>query len=250
MALFTGVQLASWDPLRAVKSRAVCPKCHSSRKFFCYTCYEVVGLQPEVLPTVTLPVSVDIIKHPGEVAGKSTAVHARILSPRHVSIYDYPTVPDYPDLAKVVLVYPKEDALTIPELAARLKSRIPEGQTKGSVWDLLDKVIFIDSTWQQTHRILIDEKIQKLTCVKLTDAVTCFWRPQAKSPNCLATIEAIYYFFKELDSCMSPGPYTGCYDNLLYFYAYQYSIVHRAQEEKRVAAGDEANCSDQSSSTS
>lgn len=49
----------------------------------------------------------------------------------------------------------QKDALTIPELAARLKSRIPEGQTKGSVWDLLDKVIFIDSTWQQTHRILI-----------------------------------------------------------------------------------------------
>lgn len=54
------------------------------------------------------PNSLDRIKHPGEVAGKSTAVHARILSPRHVSIYDYPTVPDYPDLAKVVLVYPKE----------------------------------------------------------------------------------------------------------------------------------------------
>lgn len=88
-----------------------------------------MGLHPEALPTVTLPVSVDMygfkwpsidlffspesypldrIKHPGEVAGKSTAVHARILSPHHVSIYDYPTVPKYPDLAKVVLVYPKE----------------------------------------------------------------------------------------------------------------------------------------------
>ena len=37
-----------------------------------------------------------------------------------------------------------------------LKSRMQEGGAKGgSVWDHLDKVVFIDSTWQQTHRILI-----------------------------------------------------------------------------------------------
>lgn len=247
MALLTGLQLSSWDPLRAAKTRAICPKCNSSRKFYCYTCYEVVGLQPDALPAVSLPVSVDIIKHPGEVAGKSTAVHARILSPRHVSIYDYPTVPNYPDLTKVVLLYPKEDALTVSELAARLKSSIPEGQATVSAWDLLDKVVFIDSTWQQTNRILVDETIQKLTCVKLTNAVTCFWRPQAKSSNCLATIEAIYYFFKEMDSCLSDSPYSGCYDNLLYFYAYQYSIVHQAQEQKTRV--DERDCPSNQDST-
>lgn len=42
-----------------------------------------------------LPIKVDIIKHANEVDGKSTAVHAAILAPDDVTIYTYPSVPDY-----------------------------------------------------------------------------------------------------------------------------------------------------------
>jgi len=42
-----------------------------------------------------LPVKIDIIKHPNETDGKSTAVHARILAPADVTIYTYPCFPDY-----------------------------------------------------------------------------------------------------------------------------------------------------------
>ena len=38
---------------------------------------------------------VDIIKHPNEVDGKSTAVQAATLAPGHVTIYTYPTIPEY-----------------------------------------------------------------------------------------------------------------------------------------------------------
>lgn len=38
---------------------------------------------------------IDIIKHPNETDGKSTAVHAKLLAPNDVSLYKYPCIPDY-----------------------------------------------------------------------------------------------------------------------------------------------------------
>lgn len=38
---------------------------------------------------------IDIIKHPNETDGKSTAVHAKILAPDDVTIYTYPCIPEY-----------------------------------------------------------------------------------------------------------------------------------------------------------
>lgn len=42
-----------------------------------------------------LPVKIDIIKHPNETDGKSTAIHAKILAPSDVTIYTYPCIPEY-----------------------------------------------------------------------------------------------------------------------------------------------------------
>lgn len=42
-----------------------------------------------------LPVKIDIIKHPNETDGKSTAIHAKILAPNDVTIYTYPCIPDF-----------------------------------------------------------------------------------------------------------------------------------------------------------
>lgn len=41
-----------------------------------------------------LPVKIDIIKHPNETDGKSTAVQARLLAPQDVTIYTYPCIPE------------------------------------------------------------------------------------------------------------------------------------------------------------
>ena len=38
---------------------------------------------------------IDIIKHPNETDGKSTAIHAKILAPDDVDIYTYPCIPDF-----------------------------------------------------------------------------------------------------------------------------------------------------------
>lgn len=38
---------------------------------------------------------IDIIKHPNETDGKSTAVHAKILAPNDVTMYTYPCIPEF-----------------------------------------------------------------------------------------------------------------------------------------------------------
>ena len=38
---------------------------------------------------------INIVKHPGEIEGKSTAVHAKLVAPDHVNIHIYPDIPDY-----------------------------------------------------------------------------------------------------------------------------------------------------------
>jgi len=48
---------------------------------------------------------VNIIKHPCEVDGKSTAAHAAILAPHDVTVYHFPDIPDYTSLTKVIFLF-------------------------------------------------------------------------------------------------------------------------------------------------
>ena len=45
---------------RRVVGRTQCPTCGRSRKFYCYSCYHLVGLEPSDVPRVKLPVKVDM----------------------------------------------------------------------------------------------------------------------------------------------------------------------------------------------
>lgn len=99
--------------------------------------------------------------------------------------------------------------------------------------DLFDRVVFIDSTWQQCHKIIADEKLVGFQKVKLENAITHFWRPQRNKPDtCLATIEAIYYFFKEYEEYILWREYDGKYDNLLFLFAFQYNLIQEEQAKK------------------
>ena len=55
----------------------------------------VINLTRLFLCVIKLPVKIDIIKHPNETDGKSTAIHAKILAPDDVDIYTYPCIPDF-----------------------------------------------------------------------------------------------------------------------------------------------------------
>ncbi|XP_061526891.1 tRNA-uridine aminocarboxypropyltransferase 1 isoform X2 [Phycodurus eques] len=259
-----GLKLASHAVLEKVqqRGRSKCAKCGGSRMFFCYTCCLLVDVSLQEIPVVKLPVKIDIIKHPNETDGKSTAVHAKILAPSDVTIYTYPCIPDY-DQDEVVLVFPGPGAVTVQDMVQRLHERtdsrssgprlkrrklenVPahahatedpgsgapdETKSSESRAHPVQKVVFIDSTWNQTNKISTDERLQDLLQVELRTRKTCFWRSQKGKPDTyLATIEAIYYFLKDFHEQCLAQEYSGEYDNLLFFYSYLHTVVNKSKE--------------------
>ncbi|XP_029314863.1 tRNA-uridine aminocarboxypropyltransferase 1 isoform X2 [Cottoperca gobio] len=262
-----GLKLASHAVLEKAKERGrlKCSKCGGSRMFFCYTCCSLLGVSVQEIPLIKLPVKIDIIKHPNETDGKSTAIHAKILAPSDVTIYTYPCIPDYKK-DTVVLVFPGPGAVSVHDMMQclhdmtdsrshgssdepcikRLKSEEVQGAphtadnpgsgTPDEAKDLksrvypLQRVVFIDSTWNQTNKISTDERLQDLLRVELKMRKTCFWRHQKGKPDTyLSTIEAIYYFVKDFHEQCLAQEYDGEYDNLLFFYSYLHAVVKKAK---------------------
>ncbi|XP_034757825.1 tRNA-uridine aminocarboxypropyltransferase 1-like [Acipenser ruthenus] len=263
------LHLASHEVLERAQTagRSKCSKCSGSRMFYCYTCCSLVGVGQEEIPKVKLPLKIDIIKHPNETDGKSTAVHAKLISPDDVSIYTYPCIPEYEDKRhEVVLVFPGPDSVTVEDLTNRLlrladrdspclqdhhrsaeepaPKRMKQDTTaedgevpspkkeaeQGRHNHLLKRVVFIDSTWNQTNKIVTDERLQALLQVELKTRKTCFWRHQKGSPETyLSTIEAIYYFLIDFHQQCLSEEYHGEYDNLLFFYSYMYKLINKAK---------------------
>ncbi|XP_077375477.1 tRNA-uridine aminocarboxypropyltransferase 1 isoform X2 [Festucalex cinctus] len=273
-----GLKLASHAVLEKMqqRGRSKCAKCGGSRMFFCYTCCLLVDVSLQEIPTVKLPVKIDIIKHPNERDGKSTAVHAKILAPSDITIYTYPCIPEY-DQDKVVLVFPGPGAVTVQDMIQRLHERTdnrsrgplpkrrkiensanaahstensasgPPDETNGSESRALplQRVVFIDSTWNQTNKISMDERLQDLLRVELTTRKTCFWRSQRGKPDTyLATIEAIYYFLKDFHEQCLAQEYSGEYDNLLFFYSYLHTVVNKSREADKKEAEEKKTARD------
>lgn len=249
--------LASQEVLQKAQQsgRSKCLKCGGSRMFYCYTCYVPVENVPmEQMPLVKLPLKIDIIKHPNETDGKSTAVHAKLLAPEFVNIYTYPCIPEYEEQDhEVALVFPGPKSVSIKDISFHLQKRI-QNNVRGKNVDpdrpsikrrkneeqdfndskcksaILKKIIFIDSTWNQTNKIFTDERLQGLLQVELKTRKTCFWRHQKGKPDTfLSTIEAIYYFLVDYHTDILKENYKGQYDNLLFFYSFMYQLIKNAK---------------------
>ncbi|XP_077173472.1 tRNA-uridine aminocarboxypropyltransferase 1 [Paroedura picta] len=266
------LRLASQAVLeRAQKQgRSKCPKCNSSRMFYCYTCYVPVETVPtREIPVVKLPVKIDIIKHPNETDGKSTAVHAKLLAPEDVTIYTYPCFPDYEERKhEIALVFPGPNSVSVSDIPLALLNKLETKAAREKDDDLpaepvpkhakvepagdgdfgeldprnavkttgLKKIVFVDSTWNQTNKIITDERLQALLQVELKSRKTCFWRHQKGKPDTyLSTIEAVYYFLVDYHRELLKEKYKGQYDNLLFFYSFMYKLIRNA----RSSAGKE-----------
>ncbi|XP_067873721.1 tRNA-uridine aminocarboxypropyltransferase 1 [Heterodontus francisci] len=279
---FKDLKLASQKILETLQQngRSKCPKCQSSRMFYCYSCCLLVdGVNSDEIPQVKLPLKIDIIKHPNETDGKSTAVHAKLLARDDVNIYTYPCMPEYEEEKhEVVVVFPGPKSVSLEDLpkylsnitnkksvCTKLSKNIhrrdesvtwegPElkrakhdhkdqrsldaenpteeqdaGEVKTKVTPL-KRVIFIDSTWNQTNKIITDERLQELLHVELRTQKTRFWRCQKGKPDTyLATIEAIYYFLVDYHRLLLKENYNGEYDNLFFFYSFMYRLINKAK---------------------
>ncbi|XP_043932301.1 tRNA-uridine aminocarboxypropyltransferase 1 [Protopterus annectens] len=201
---FQSLKLASHDVLeRALQNgRSTCHRCNGSRMFYCYTCHALLKSLPhEEIPEIKLPLNIDIIKHPNETDGKSTAVHAKLLAPNDVNIYIYPCIPEYEDHKhEIVLLFPGVDSISVEDIPAHVQkmckmTAVPGKETTDSKEEpfpkrlkldlqecssslienklakhcvtaeqktkpLLKKAVFIDSTWNQTGKIITDERLR------------------------------------------------------------------------------------------
>ncbi|CAG9314955.1 unnamed protein product [Blepharisma stoltei] len=221
--LLERLELASFEPLENATNRQKCPKCDRNRKYYCYDC--CIGLTPDI-PKVVLPLQVHILKCIKEARSKSSAVPIKVLAPDHSEVIgclgEDRSVPEYPDTA--VLVFPGENARSIPELSTEELQKIKTA-------------VFIDSTWNQTNSMLKDRVLSSMPMIKLETHITTFWRYQSESKHSLATIEAVYYFLVDFHREMFKRglweqDYAGEYDNVLWYYAFHYNLVQKVHSKK------------------
>jgi hypothetical protein len=95
----------------------------------------------------------------------------------------------------------------------------------------------IDGTWKQARSMCWTLQEAGFRPVRIEGNYrTLFWRFQQYGDFCLATIEAIYYFYKEydqvyhhggLDAAAIQGDLEGRYDNLLYYFKLQYDFIQK-----------------------
>lgn len=236
---FENMKITDSNFLEEVDGRMNCEKCKKSRKYFCYTCYLALPIFSERVPKVSLPCLIDIIKHPKETDGKSTAAHAGILS-SDVRIFTYPQIPDYTEEDNVLLIFPDKTSIQLEDLWTKLDSSPSTGEpsTKKICRGLpFTRAVFIDCTWNQTSRIFLDERVKGLQCVELTSRKTLFWRYQKGKPNTyLATIEAIYYFVLDVHTNLLKQDYNGQYDDLLFFFKFFFQKIHSIHDPATLRA--------------
>ncbi|XP_046466396.1 tRNA-uridine aminocarboxypropyltransferase 1 [Neodiprion pinetum] len=264
-APFVKLKIRDAKILDSIQGREICDKCYKSRKFFCYSCCTPV-IDERYIPRVKLPIKIDIIKHPREIDGKSTAIHAALIAPEDVRIYTYPEFPEILVDDKVVLIFPSKTACSIEDLFTRKVDHGGHSKEQRIHNEFpITRAIFIDSTWHQTKSIYKDPRLRELDCVVLKSRISQFWRHQKSSPRWyLATIEAIHQFLVELhtnafgalenysaeplEAVEAENPtddiaesflthkYSGQYDNLLYFFKYMYEKIHSIYDHDKLWA--------------
>jgi len=217
---WSSFRIDSLSPLEAVSERSSCPSCLKSRKYFCYTCLVPCSSLRGILPVVSLPLLVDVVKHPREIDGKSTAVHAAVLAPNDVTIHTFPQFPSYLTDGRVLLLYPSAEAV---DLGEAVRSSMKPGGVP------IERLVFVDSTWAQAKAIERDARLKALPRVFIGSHETLFWRYQRGKPKThLSTIEAIYYALLTFQQATREGGIAApdhSLDNLLFLFKFMYEKV-------------------------
>jgi hypothetical protein len=121
-----------------------------------------------------------------------------------------------------VLLFPAEDARDVSTMSHEELNKIK-------------RVVLIDSTWNQTKHFLRQPNVTSLKKVVIQTEKTAFWRYQRISETNLSTIEALYFFFRDYHTNLECGgdyaKYDGKYDNILYYYVYNYWLIQKVYTE-------------------
>jgi len=216
----------------AAAADRTCPQCgnaSNNNRVYCYAC--LVPVRGVALPPrVRLPVKLDVVRHPSEKRAKSTALHAQVLcGAEDVRTVEMDAVASLGalDPASTVLLFPSRSSVTLDELP-NLRH--------------VKRVVVVDSTWGSTGAVLRLPQLQGLPHVRLKDSnKTSFWRYQLKGEDHLATIEAIYFFYREWFEAAERTEYDGRFDDLLHIFAAMLEVIqaHKAGASGEGGAGEE-----------
>ena len=207
--------------------RTVCNACNRSCKSYCQHCAVALDHQP---PTVTLPIPLDIYRHPYEREGKSTSTHAKIVAPHHTDLFvsDFKDTDGwtetlrlrYPQPSRVLVLFPSANAVPVRSLDVTQ----------------FDRLVVFDGTWRQAKQMTtaFQEAASKASNesfvhVKLEDHETVFWRFQSFSKSYMATIEAIYWCYREL--CAES--YDSQLDNLLFYFKHHWLVIQDFYKQRK-----------------
>ena len=168
---------------------------------------------------VDLPLPLTILHHPVEKLSKSSGAHALVLAPS-TSIYHFPDLPDY-DIEEAVLLYPTDDAVRWDEMSQE-------------DFDKVKHVYVIDSTWTQARAIYTDPRLSKIKKITIAPQKTKFWRYQKLGEQCLSSIEAIYYTYREYLERRNGG-YKKELDNLLFYFCFFYEKIQQSYTSGKFA---------------
>ncbi|KAI8323979.1 DTW-domain-containing protein [Martensiomyces pterosporus] len=193
--------------LDSCDKRVACSGCGKKVKFFCYHCHKATEELEGRIPHIRLPFKLSVVKHANELDGKSTAIHSKIVAPEDVEIISYSeTALSEIDAERTVLLFPGPDAKDIAEVDRKT----------------FDRAVVIDGTWAQAKSMVRNNpKLTKLQKVTIKPRKTRFWRYQNVDDSYLATIEAIYFLYRD---SVGDG-YCGEHDALMYFFKYFYDFI-------------------------
>ncbi|KAL2918021.1 hypothetical protein HK105_202435 [Polyrhizophydium stewartii] len=239
---FAALAIADTSVL-AAGDRLVCPGCSRSCKNFCALCNRPLGHAP---PVVVLPVALDmqVYRHPGECHGKTTSTHAKLVATDQTEIFvenlakgiEHTTMATrYPDPSRVLLLFPSSTSVPLSQI------------DRGS----FDRLVVIDGTWRQAKAMAKSLSGVGFRHVRIESHETLFWRYQQFDRTFLATIEAIYWFYREyfdeylaagraavqpgtqdgsqeqLASEAAPAQYDGRFDNLLFYFKFNWQVIQQ-----------------------
>ena len=199
-----------------------------------------------------LPIKIDIIRHGQELLSVCSSVHACVICPNDVKMYEYPNIPDYNDISyninnsntnsvdennvdcttlaneNVYLLYPSENSVYLDELSIEEISQI-------------SKLIVIESKWHGNGMIYNDKRLKNVKHCKIRNHETLYWRYQEYGNEYLSTIEAIYYSIvdvwinkykckninKNTNKNTDDECYQGQFDDLLLLFAHNHSRIRK-----------------------
>lgn len=216
--------------------------------------------------TIRLPLGLDVYRHPNEREGKTTSVHAKLIAPEDTNLYVEDFVKSEAMLQKVLQRYPDPSRILLlfPSLDSEELQNLPRNS--------FDRLIVIDGTWKQARSMcwtLVPYGFKPVRIGGGTDGNaplprTLFWRHQTFGDHCLATIEAIYWFYREFEDVHGNGNNSSNsissssnptetaasssdtiisrlqsharrgpsqFDQLLFYFKYQYELIQRVYKK-------------------